>query len=146
MYVERTKYLGVTLDSKLKWYEHINSVVKKGNSVYGFLKQNLRNCPAAVCMNIQYIGVLMYCHAKVDEYPCVLLNASVAVMPRSIIPSLLRHSAMYPLCNLCSKESLRNEIAPQCLPHMQAARSCHHGNVERQLRITKASASQGGIC
>ena len=46
--VEHAKYLGVTIDSKLKWHEHINSVVKKGNSVYGFLKRNLRNCPAAV--------------------------------------------------------------------------------------------------
>jgi len=76
----------------------------------------------------------------------VLLNAGLGVMPRSIIPSLLRHSAMYPLCSLCSKESPRNKVAPQCLPQMQAARPCHHRNVEQQLRIAKASASQGGIC
>jgi len=46
--VEHAEYLGVTIDSKLKWHEHNNSVVKKGNSVYGFFKWNLRNCPAAV--------------------------------------------------------------------------------------------------
>ena len=96
-----------------------------------------------VCMHIQYIDVLVYCHAKVDEYPCVLLNAGLADLPRRIIPFLLRHSAMHPLYN---NESLRNELAPWCLPQMQTARPWHHGNVERQLRIAKASASQSEIC
>ena len=43
--VEHAKYLGITKDQKLKWHEHINSVVKKGkgNSLYGFLQRNLRN-------------------------------------------------------------------------------------------------------
>ena len=40
--VEHAKYLGVTIDQKLNWHEHIN-VVKKGNSVLGFLRRNLSN-------------------------------------------------------------------------------------------------------
>ena len=41
--IKYAKYLGITKDQKLKWHEHINSFVKKGNSLYGFLQRNLRN-------------------------------------------------------------------------------------------------------
>ena len=34
--VEHAKYLGITIDQKLKWHEHIHSVFKKGNSLYDF--------------------------------------------------------------------------------------------------------------
>ena len=45
--VEHAKYLGITIDQKLKWHKHINSVVKKGNSLYVFFTKKLEkfsNC------------------------------------------------------------------------------------------------------
>ena len=46
--LERTTkacYLGVTLDEKLTWNQHINKICQKANQKLGFLKRNLRNCP-----------------------------------------------------------------------------------------------------
>ena len=37
-----TKYLGVLISQDLTWTTHINTMVKKANSVLGFLRRNLR--------------------------------------------------------------------------------------------------------
>ena len=39
---DSTRYLGTDLQSKLSWNRHIDQVVKKGNSVLGFLRRNLK--------------------------------------------------------------------------------------------------------
>ena len=44
--VTQAKYLGVTLNSKLTWSNHISNITSKANSVYGFLRRNFNNCPA----------------------------------------------------------------------------------------------------
>jgi len=46
--IKQAKYLGVTIDQKLNCNEHINNIVKKGDSVHGFLQRNLRNFPIAM--------------------------------------------------------------------------------------------------
>ena len=38
--VEHSKYLGITLQSNLKWNKHINSITNKANQTLGFLKRN----------------------------------------------------------------------------------------------------------
>ena len=40
--VEHSKYLGITLQSNLKWNKHINSITNKANQSLGFLKMNLK--------------------------------------------------------------------------------------------------------
>ena len=42
------KYLGIVIDSKLTWKEHITSTSKKSNKVLAFLRRNLSNCPRNV--------------------------------------------------------------------------------------------------
>ena len=46
--VDKTKYLGVTIQSKLNWKPHIHTITKKANSVRAFLQRNLSNCPRPV--------------------------------------------------------------------------------------------------
>ena len=46
--VDRTKYLGVTIQSKLNWKPHINNITKKANNIIAFLQRNLSRCPRPV--------------------------------------------------------------------------------------------------
>ena len=46
--VDKTKYLGVTIQSKLNWKPHIHNITKKANSGRAFLQRNLSNCPRPV--------------------------------------------------------------------------------------------------
>ena len=41
-HVTSAKYLGVTIQSDLKWNLHIDSIVKKANQMLGFLRRNLK--------------------------------------------------------------------------------------------------------
>ena len=38
-------YLGVTINSDLRWNAHIDKIVKKANNVLNFIKRNLKKCP-----------------------------------------------------------------------------------------------------
>ena len=46
--VDKTKYLGVTIQSKLNWKPHINNSTKKANNIRAFLQRNLSKCPRPV--------------------------------------------------------------------------------------------------
>ena len=39
---DSTKYLGITLQSNLKWDKHTNSITSKANQTLGFLRRNLK--------------------------------------------------------------------------------------------------------
>ena len=43
--VTQARYLGVTLNSKLTWSDHIVNITGKASSVYGFIRCNFNNCP-----------------------------------------------------------------------------------------------------
>ena len=47
-HVTSAKYLGVTIQSDLKWNTHINNICKKANNTLGFLKRNLNINSASV--------------------------------------------------------------------------------------------------
>ena len=42
--VEKIKYLGVYLNNKLSWHDHIDYICNKANRLLGFLKRNLHSC------------------------------------------------------------------------------------------------------
>ena len=44
--VEEAKYLGVLISDYLSWSPHISSITGKAASTLGFLRRNLRKCPA----------------------------------------------------------------------------------------------------
>ena len=44
--VKIAKYLGITLTDELSWSSHVHSIHSCANSTLGFLRRNLRRCPA----------------------------------------------------------------------------------------------------
>ena len=44
-----SKYLGVTLDNRLNWDQHINNADMKGNRTLGLLRRNLKECTTQGC-------------------------------------------------------------------------------------------------
>ena len=49
--VSCTKYLGVTIDHKLSWNEHIQRITTKAIQVNAFLYRNARHCPEIIKCN-----------------------------------------------------------------------------------------------
>ena len=43
--VDSASYLGITVNSKLKWSEHVSSISSKASRSLGLIKRNLWNCP-----------------------------------------------------------------------------------------------------
>ena len=61
--VPSANYLGITVDSRLTWSDHVTRVVAKANSVLGFLQCNLKHCPPKIkasCFKSLVIPILEY--------------------------------------------------------------------------------------
>ena len=43
--VNTAKYLGVNINNKLSWNDHISSMLKKAHSTFGFIQRNVSSCP-----------------------------------------------------------------------------------------------------
>ncbi|XP_065895940.1 uncharacterized protein [Dysidea avara] len=65
--VTHTKYLGLTIDSKLSWSEHIRQITNKANRIKGFLQRNLHSCPISVKVSC-YKSLIK----PILEYACVV--------------------------------------------------------------------------
>ena len=65
--VTHSKYLGVNIDSKLLWSQHIREVTNKANKVKGFLQRNLQRCPKTVKANC-YKSLIK----PILEYACTI--------------------------------------------------------------------------
>ena len=51
LFVSHTKYLGVLVDKRLTWSNHIDHITSKANKALGFLQQNIISCPMQVKIN-----------------------------------------------------------------------------------------------
>ena len=69
--VQSVSYLGITINDKVKWSEHISNVTSKASKTLGMAKRNFWNCPKNVketvyCTIIQ--PRLEYAHIVWDPY------------------------------------------------------------------------------
>jgi len=70
-----SRYLGVVIDSKLSWSQHIKEISNKANRVKSFLQRNLHYCPPSIKANsytslikpiLEYAGVVWAPHTNKD--------------------------------------------------------------------------------
>ena len=101
---ESAKYLGVEIDSKLSFNQHINNTCKKAYSVLGFLRRNFRNCPRKVKADLYstYVKPILeyavtvwapYTRCSIDKLESVQRRAARFVMsdyyPTSSVSAML---------------------------------------------------------
>ena len=55
--VECAKYLGVSIDSKLSFNQHVDNVCKKANSVLSFVRRNFKNCSRKIKEDLYFTYV-----------------------------------------------------------------------------------------
>ena len=82
----RHKYLGVELDSKLTWNEHISAITGKPNSSLGFLRRNLYNCSEQIKTKAYYSLVrpnLEYACSVWDSHTQKNIQSIQKVQPRA---------------------------------------------------------------
>ena len=69
--VTSAKYLGITINEKLQWAEHISNISKKANVTLGFLHRNLKKCPSFIknsCYKSLILPILEYCCTVWDPH------------------------------------------------------------------------------
>ncbi|XP_062605835.1 uncharacterized protein LOC134267643 [Saccostrea cucullata] len=69
--VETAKYLGIYLHQGLKWNHHIDTIAKKANPTFAFLRRNLHQCPSetkALCYQTLVRPILEYGSTIWDPY------------------------------------------------------------------------------
>ncbi len=84
--VETTKYLGVTIQSKLNWKPHINNITKKANNIRAFLQRNLSRCPRPVkeqAYKTYVRPILEYASTVWDPHTIELTNQLEMVQSRA---------------------------------------------------------------
>ena len=57
--VQCAKYLGVSIDSKLSFNQHVDNVCKKEKSVLSFVRRNFANCSCKIDLFLTYVKPTM---------------------------------------------------------------------------------------
>ena len=109
--VTHTKYLGLTIDSKLSWSEHIRQITNKANSIKGFLQRNLHSYPISVKVSC-YKSLIK----PILEYACVVWDP-YAQKDILAIESVQRRCARFVYNNYSSYASVTNMLQNLNWPH-----------------------------
>ena len=81
--VSHTKYLGVLVDKRLTWSNHIDHITSKANKVLGFLQRNLISCPMQVSYSTFVWPILDYCSTIWSPYTMSNINKIEAIQRRA---------------------------------------------------------------
>ena len=77
------KYLGITINEKLQWSEHISKITNKANGTLSFLRRNLKNCPSHIkssCYKSLVVPIL--------EYGCTVWDPHLQEKFKDVQPDL----------------------------------------------------------
>ena len=80
------KYLGISIDNKLTWRNHVGSIVGKANSIIGCLARNFKHCSVDVkhrCYLTLIRLVFEYAASVWSPYLLTLMNRIESVQCRS---------------------------------------------------------------
>ena len=84
--VSSAKYLGITINEKLQWTEHISNITKKASATLGFLHRNLNKCPSFIkifCYKSLIILILEYACTVWDPYTLKDINKIDKILRRA---------------------------------------------------------------
>ena len=124
------KYLGVTINSKLNWSEHIAKITSKASSVLGFLQRNLKKCPAntkIACYKSMILPILEYASMIWDPFTTKDINS---------IERIQRRAARFITNNYSWNSSVTNLLQNLNLPSLQNRRSC-----QKAIMLYKSSTN-----
>jgi hypothetical protein len=85
--VTKAKYLGVTINNKLTWKDHITNTCKKANSTLGFLRRNLHDSKKEIKMKCYKTFVrptLEYSSTVWDPHHKIEINEIEKIQQRAI--------------------------------------------------------------
>ena len=115
--VTSAKYLGVTIDSKLTFNDHVQSITNKANQINAFIYRNLRQCPSTVkcnCYKSMVRPVLKYASTVWDPHTSANLN--------KIQPSVQRRAARFCLNKISNSSSITAILSSLNLPPLAIIR------------------------
>ena len=100
--VSKAKYLGVTLDSKLSFNDHVDATCKKANLVLSFLRRNLRHCHRRVKVDAFVKPILNY---AAPVWTPILTTISINLklfknVQLALLCQIIGELAVYQLCLL----------------------------------------------
>jgi hypothetical protein len=104
--VGSAKYIGIAVQSNLKWDKHINDITSKGNKALGFLKRNLKTSNQQI--KTQAYQVLV--RPKL-EYSCSIWDPHTSESIRTIEMVLLTYRQIH-----TSKDTYRHLFFPYTIP------------------------------
>ena len=123
--VEEAKYLGLLISDDLSWSHHISSITGKATATLGFLRRNLRKCPA----QLKEPAYIAFERLTLDYVSPLHGTPSSNLYPQSIVyvstlPNLRRHYDLCPVdscVNLLSALDSRNGVmSMRTSPHLRA--------------------------
>jgi hypothetical protein len=114
--VSSAKYLGITLQSDLKWTQHTNNIVANANKSLGFLKRNLKTSNT----NIKLQAYLSRVRPKL-EYACSVWDPHTAEH-RNTIEMVQRRTARYACNQYHNTSSITDMLQTLTWPTLQQRR------------------------
>ena len=112
------KYLGITINSKLNWSDHIANITSKASSVLGFLQRNFKKCPINTKVSLYKSMVL-----PILEYGCAIWDPFTA-KDIDNIEKIQRRAARFILNDYSWNTSVTQLLQKLNLPSLKSRRTC----------------------